>query len=107
MGDIGSLDANNNNEFVQGTATNEVSNIYLTKLQLQNVAKDKKVTNFTTSDSLTYGTDDMYTLDNGMIYVYLPEGTRTIGITVDNVTYSGQVTTDSQNLGGIQQLQQV
>ena len=58
-------------------------------MQLQNVSSDKEITGFTTSDNLTYEIGDMYTLSNGMIYVYLPEGTRTINVTIDETTYSG------------------
>lgn len=104
LGDIGKLDSENN--FVQGYATNEDgNNVYLTKLQLQGVAENKKVTSFATSDNITYGIEDMYTLEGGMLYVYLPAGTRTVNVTVDGVTYSRQVITDAQNSQGIQLLQ--
>ena len=104
LGDIGILDGDNN--YVQGVATNESgTNVYLTSIQLPSVAKDRIITSFVTSDNLTYGIDDMYTLDNGMIYVYLPAGTRTVYVTVDGTTYSGEVTTDSTNSQGVQSLQ--
>ena len=35
----------------------------------------------------------MYTLDEGMLYLYLPLGTRTINVEVDGKTYTGTVET--------------
>lgn len=75
------------------TPTNGTNNLYETPIKLQNVGENKKVTKFTTSDNIEYGINDMYTLENGMLYLYLPTGTRTITIEVDGKTYSGSVQT--------------
>ena len=75
---------------IQKDGTN---NLYETQIKLQNVGEDKKVTKLTTSDNIEYGIKDMYTLENGMLYLYLPTGTRTITIEVDGKTYSGAVQT--------------
>lgn len=37
----------------------------------------------------------MYTFEDGMLYLYLPQGERTISIVVDGKTYSGVVTTST------------
>ena len=40
----------------------------------------------------------MYTLEDGMLYLYLPLGTREITIKVDGKTHKGQVeTTEEQH----------
>jgi hypothetical protein len=74
-------------------ASNGINNIYETQIKLQNVGENKKVTKLTTSDGIEYGINDMYTLENGMLYLYLPVGTRTITMEVDGKTYSGTVQT--------------
>ena len=76
---------------IQKDGTN---NLYETPIKLQDVGENKKITNLTTSDNIEYGIKDMYTLENGMLYLYLPTGTRTITIkTEDGKTYSGAVQT--------------
>ena len=92
VGDIGALDSSEN--FVQGISTNGTDNLYKTPIKLQNVGENKKVTKLTTSDNIEYGIKDMYTLEDGMLYLYLPAGTRTITIiTEDGKAYSGTVKT--------------
>ena len=75
------------------TPKNGTNDLYETQIKLQNVGENKKVTKLTTSDNIEYGINDMYTLENGMLYLYLPAGTRTITIEVDGKTYSGTVAT--------------
>ena len=76
------------------TPTDGTNNLYETQIKLQDVGENKKITNLTTSDNIEYGIKDMYTLEDGMLYLYLPTGTRTITITTeDGKTYSGAVQT--------------
>ena len=91
IGDIGTLDSDKN--FVQGISTDGTNNLYKTQIKLQGVEKDKQVTRLTTSDNINYGIKDMYTLEDGMLYLYLPLGTRTIDIELEGNTYSGTVET--------------
>ena len=73
--------------------TRGTNNLYETQIKLNGIEEGKKVTNFTSSDNIEYGIKDMYTLDNGMLYLYLPTGTRTITIEVEGKKYSGTVQT--------------
>ena len=92
VGDIGTLDSNKN--FVHGISTDGTNNLYKTPIKLQDVGENKQITKLTTSDNIEYGIKDMYTLEDGMLYLYLPTGTRTITITTeDGKTYSGTVET--------------
>ena len=75
------------------TPNDGTNNLYETKIKLQGVEKDKQITKLTTSDNINYGIKDMYTLDEGMLYLYLPLGTRTINVEVDGKTYTGTVET--------------
>lgn len=76
------------------TPTNSSSNLYETPIKLPDVGENKKITKLTTSDNIEYGIKDMCTLENGMLYLYLPTGTRTITITTeDGKAYSGTVET--------------
>ena len=48
--------------------------------------------------TIKYGIKDMYTLENavdgtGMIYLYLPKGSRTITLKVNGKIYSGTIET--------------
>ena len=78
---------------VQYIPTDGTNNIYETKIKLNDVSEGKKVTSIVTSDSISYGINDMYTFENGMLYLYLPLGERTITIECDGKTYSGTVET--------------
>ena len=90
---IGQYSAINSN-YSEAIITNEEKNIYETKIKLQDVGENKQITKLTTSDNIEYGINDMYTLEDGMLYLYLPTGTRTITITTeDGKTYSGTVET--------------
>ena len=94
-----------NSNLVAYIPTNEQNNVYVTTVQLENVSSQNKITKLTTSDNINYGIKDMYTSENGMLYLYLPLGERTITIECDGKTYSGTVTT-SEN-GSIPTLQEV
>ena len=74
-------------------ATNDTDDLYETQIKLQGTEKDKQVTRLTTSDNINYGIKDMYTLEEGMLYLYLPLGTRTINVEVEGNTYTGTVET--------------
>ena len=104
LGDIGTLDENKN--FVKSIATNGESDIYLTKIKLTNAKGNEKVTELKTSDNILYGIKDMYVAiddentadidETGMIYLYLPKGSRTITLTADGKNYSGTVETTEE-----------
>ena len=107
LGDIGTLDENKN--FVKSTASNGQSDIYLTKIKLTNTKGNEKVTELKTSDNILYGIKDMYVAEDdenttdidetGMIYLYLPKGSRTITLKVDGKNYTGTVeTTEEGNI---------
>ena len=101
IGDIGMLDSDKS--FVQGFSTDGTNNLYMTPIKLQDVGENKKIESLTTSDNIEYGTKDMYTFEDdtsttgvdetGMIYLYLPLGSRTITINVDGRSYEGTVET--------------
>lgn len=88
--------------------TDGTNNLYLTPIQLKNMTEKSKVTSLTISDNINYGITDMYTSEDnkttdvnegGMIYLYLPKGSRTITIKVDGKNYSGTVeTTEEGNI---------
>ena len=77
------------------TPKDGTNDLYETPIKLQDVGENKKVTKLTTSDNINYGVKDVYTLEDGMLYLYLPKTTeaRTITIEVDGKTYSGAVET--------------
>ena len=82
--------------------------MYETKIQLPNVKKETQITSLTTSDNINYGIKDMYTTkddestedtnEGGMLYLYLPLGTRTITVEADGKNYSGIVETKEESL---------
>lgn len=71
--------------------------IYLTKIKLNNITSATKIEAITTSDNIEYKTNDMYTGAEGDLYLYLPEGTRTINIEIEGKTYSAQIVTSKDN----------
>lgn len=75
------------------TPSNGTNNIYETQVKLQNIGENKKIESITTSDNIEYGVKDMYTLEDGMLYLYLPLGTREITIKANGKTYKGAVET--------------
>lgn len=77
--------------------SNGEKELYLTPIKLQNVGNNTQIISLKTSDNLIYGTKDMYTLDDGILYLYLPEGSRTITISTKDKTYSRIVTTTKKN----------
>ena len=87
---ISTYDGNTLVTYVPTIGTN---NIYETKIKLNEVGENKKITKLVTSDNIVYGIKDMYTFEDGMLYLYLPEGNRTITVEADGKTYSGVVNT--------------
>lgn len=80
----------------EAKATNGTNEVYETKIKLPDVGENKQITKLTTSDNIKYGINDMYTLEDGMLYLYLPKtetGPRTITVEVEGKTYSGSVQT--------------
>ena len=84
---------------------NGENNVYLTPVRLQNVEEQIEITSLTTNDNIKYGIKDMYTMqddtstdadESGMLYLYLPEGSRTITIKAKDKTYTGTVTTTTE-----------
>lgn len=71
--------------------------VYLTKVKINGIQDITNVESIITSDNLVYGTNDMYTQETGELYLYLPEGTRTITVKIDGVEYSSQVITSAEN----------
>ncbi len=71
--------------------------VYLTQIQLQNVSEEVQVTSLITSDNLTYGIKDMYTANEGKLYLYLPTGEREITIKAGNKDYIGNVKTGDED----------
>ena len=71
--------------------------IYLTKIKLNNITSATKIEAITTSDNIEYKTNDMYTGTEGDLYLYIPEGTRTINIETADKTYSAQIVTSKDN----------
>lgn len=76
--------------------TDGENDLYKTQIKLKDAGESKKVTKLTTSDNIEYGIKDMYTFEEGMLYLYLPEGSRTITIEADGKTYSGVVNTTAE-----------
>lgn len=83
----------NNSTSVPYTPTNGTDEIYLTQIKLPNDTANQKIESITTSDNLQYGVKDMYTLEDGMLYLYLPIGTREITIKVNGKVYAEEVET--------------
>ena len=79
---------NNNNE-----------ELYLTKIKLEGLNKNNKIDNIKTSDNLKYGITDMYTLEEGIIYLYLPLGERIITVESGMLKYEGSVKTTEEDFG--------
>lgn len=94
IGDIGDL--NSNKDFSQKFSTDGTNILYKTQIKLQNTEENKKIESITTSDGIQYGIKDMYTLEVGMLYLYLPLGKREITIKVDGKTYKGEVETKEE-----------
>jgi len=69
------------------------NDLYETQIKLQGVEKNRKIDKIVTSDNINYKTNDMYTLEDGMIYIYLPLGKRTIDIESEGKKYSGDIET--------------
>ena len=78
----------------------EGTNVHLTTVTLQNLTTETAITSLITDATYDYGISGMHTDENGMLYLYLPEGTQTTAVqTTDGAasptftTYAGSVTT--------------
>ena len=91
----GTIKVGGNKGFVK-TPTDGDNTLCKTSIKLQGLEKDKQVTKLTTSDNIEYGIKDMYTLEGGMLYMYLPLGKREITIKVDGKTFKGEVETKEE-----------
>lgn len=86
----------------QTNATDGTNQLYLTPIKIS--SPNQKVEELNLSDGINYGIKDMYTLENdndenGIIYLYLPLGNRTITIKVNGKVYSGTIqTTTEENI---------
>lgn len=86
--------------------TDGTNTLYATPVKLENVGGGVKIEKITFSDNIQYGVTDMYTSEldtefkveeEGVIYLYLPEGTRTVTIVAGKKTYTGTITTATTN----------
>ena len=100
------IDARYNIE--ETTVTDGTNQLYVTPIFLSGVKGDKKVEELDIDGITNYGKEDIYTFNNdsddaGVIYLYLPKGSRNITITVNGKTFSGTVETtedgDATTLG--------
>lgn len=96
----GSLQIKNSyNNLLDSIPTDETNNLYLTEIQLENVKNKTNIINFLADDGLNYGIKDLYTTEEGKLYLYLPVGERNITIETKDKIYAGNVETklsDSQ-----------
>ena len=86
----------NGNAIVGYIPTYKNANVYKTQIKIQDIGENKKIESITTSDNIEYGINDMYTLEDGMLYMYLPLGKREITVKVDGKTYKGEVETKEE-----------
>ncbi len=99
----GNILAKGNNSATSFAPTDGTNSLYVTPIKLQNVEGNIKVDSITTSDNISYGIKDLSTFEDyvtttdtdetGMVYLYLPNRSRTITLMVNGKTYSGTVET--------------
>ena len=79
---------------------NALNTLALTTLTISGVATPTAVTSLTTSPDLgyTYGTTDMKTNANGVIYAYLPTGKTSATVVAGGNTYTGAITSNAGTL---------
>lgn len=92
----GNIFANGKENEISSIPTNGVNDVYLSQIKLKDVEDDKKITKIEISDNIQYGIKDMYTIEDGMLYLYLPVGTRTITVEAEGNIYSGTVETKEE-----------
>ncbi len=92
----GSIIVTANNNFAI-PPSDGINNVYLTEIQLENVKGKTNIIKFIADDAINYGTKDIYTTEDGKVYLYLPVGERNITIETKNKTYVGNVETKSDN----------
>jgi len=103
--------SNNGFELIQVAALTNEGNVpvYLTRVQLEGVDSATKISSLSATyngSAYSYGVTDMYTDDNGILYLYLPEGAKVTGATAQTKRYIGSVitTTDKNTSTGILKL---
>ena len=98
--DIGHGQVGTGGTLTNGSA-NGNANVYVTEVTLQGANAGDAVFYLDTS-AYYYSDEDMYTVDGGKLYLYLPEGTTTTSAIADG-TFSGSIetTTDVETSKGI------
>ena len=79
---------------------NALNTLVLTTLTISGISAPTAVSSLTTSPDLgyTYGTTDMKTDANGVIYAYLPTGKTTATVVAGGNTYTGAITSNAGTL---------
>ena len=92
---IGKIDENDT--LIETIPTDGTNDLYLTQIQLKDLTEKIKINNITMSDNKNYGVKDIYTSEEGILYLYIPEGSRTITIEANGKEYKGNVITNQSN----------
>ena len=72
-------------------------NWYLTKFKIGDLTKQLKVDKVQTNNNIEYETENLYTMKDGYLYMFLPEGEVTVSVTIAGTTYTGTVTVTPEN----------
>ncbi|OQB24431.1 MAG: hypothetical protein BWY11_01051 [Firmicutes bacterium ADurb.Bin182] len=106
----GSIKANGGTLAIQGTPTNgadhDNQSLSLAKITIPGITAATRVTALTIPTASYYGTDDIYTDDDGKLYLWLPSGAvvqqaRTADTAYDNVSDSLVADTAKPSVTGI------
>ena len=102
-GDIGTIEGNS---FIKDEPKSGDNKLYLSRIKLSDVEGNIKIESLVISGDISYGTNDVYTLEDdektididetGMLYLYLPKGKRRIDIKVKGKE-SGEIETNEEN----------
>ena len=92
---IGKVDESDN--LTETIPTNGTNDLYLTQIQLKDVNEKIEINKITTGDNKNYGIKDTYTSEDGILYLYMPEGNRTINVEANGKEYQGNVITNQSN----------
>ena len=103
-GDIGTIEGNS---FIKDEPKSGDNKLYLSRIKLSDVEGNIKIESLVISGDISYGTNDVYTLEDdektididetGMLYLYLPKGKRRIDIKVKGKEFSGEIETNEEN----------
>lgn len=72
--------------------------VYKTTIALDGINTAVNVTDIIIDSDVAYCINDIFTDEDGKIYLYLPEGTSISGINTDNGIYTGSITTSDDDL---------